>query len=74
MSRDGSPTCGLTGSFGITGETLAGVNGHNSSDRSRAGLICTTKASGPSACVRAVEVEGEQSDLGDKHLWFSQTV
>lgn len=29
------------GSFGITGETLAEVNGCNPSNQSRAGLICT---------------------------------
>lgn len=44
MSRDsGSLTWGLSGSLGIPGETLAGVNGHSSSVQSRAGLICTLK-------------------------------
>lgn len=68
MSRDGSLTCGLTGSFSITGETLAGVNGHSCSDKSRAGLICTLKHL---LLQHMSEVGGEQSD---KHLWFSQAV
>lgn len=61
-------TCGLTGSLGIPGDTLAGVNGRSCSDQGRAGLICTLKHL---LLQPMSEVGGEQSD---KHLWFSQAV